>query len=85
MSVELVRVPCERQNPHGYRTPKYDYVTADGRWRVEKDFYICGGPAWRVIDTTGQYRMESWWGLMREAAQVRTLESAKAFIAEWSV
>jgi hypothetical protein len=84
MVIKLIRNPSE-----GYRRQqepgalflqklrhKYEYKTPDGRWLVRE---TCGG-WWAIVDTTGRVVCERH---PCHAIDVKTLDAAKAFIAEW--
>jgi hypothetical protein len=73
--IELLRVPTEGR--------KCDYVTPDGRWRIERQDCEWLG-RWAVIDTTGESVCTSHDFGDGHATIERTLAGAKAFIAEWA-
>jgi hypothetical protein len=83
MSTELIRTPAPLST-NGYRPlGKYDYQTPDGRWLLKKQDH-CGGPAWSVIDTTGEVFSSGPHGRNSYATITRSLSAARAFITEWS-
>ena len=94
MSITLIRVPSKRRESYGSDriypgTPKYDYVTPDGRWRVESRYGHCGyghdGPRWAVIDTSGEYVCAACrYNDEQHAELVATLDVAREVIAEYS-
>jgi hypothetical protein len=87
MSITLIRAPCSKcdgtgRTPpvppwhNGYACDKYDYVTTDGRWKVQSRRGQCGyghgGPRWTIIDTTGEYETEA----------IESLDFARGYITE---
>jgi hypothetical protein len=90
---ELIRVPSRRHQQQvqrclddpayvPYRVGRFDYMTPDGRWRLEQ-YNGCGG-GWSVIDTTGRYVCKSCGVPDGHTTTVRTLTAALAFISEWA-